>query len=271
MSFDFVGEIEWRHPVFGRVTQPAPPNCTQVSQAPHVRGGPAVQLPPLQTSFTVQTLWSLQGFVFGVCVHPVSGSQLSSVHPLLSLQRIGAPTHAPPEQVSPSVQALSSSHVGPVRNAGVHDDPGGEHAVVPQPSTVHSLPSSQSPHVRTPSTLPDGHRVEIWKDPEIDVSVAVAVMPPKNGQPLVSSTESSPVVEFTEPLTMQLSPDCEASSVHCPPAETNETVNCTGQVKTPGALAQRLHAPVMSTARAGAAASTSPTASATRLTATPWP
>jgi len=57
----------------------------------------------------VQALWSPQGAVLFACRHPATGSQLSSVQTLLSLQLRGSPpTHCPPLQVSPVVQALLS-------------------------------------------------------------------------------------------------------------------------------------------------------------------
>src|SRR5438128_6343968 len=73
-------------------------------------GSPPVQTPLWQVSVCVQASPSSQDAVFGVCTQPVAGSQLSSVHPLLSSQfRGGPPTHSPSLQVSSVVQALPSS------------------------------------------------------------------------------------------------------------------------------------------------------------------
>jgi len=73
-------------------------------------GVPATQLPPEQTSPTVQALPSLQLAVLLTYSHsPVVGLHASSVHALLSLQTVGDPaTQLPPEQASPTVQALPS-------------------------------------------------------------------------------------------------------------------------------------------------------------------
>jgi hypothetical protein len=45
--------------------------------------------------------------------HPFTGSQVSTVHGLLSLQLSGGPTHAPPLQWSSVVQTLPSSQLEP--------------------------------------------------------------------------------------------------------------------------------------------------------------
>src|SRR5204862_545001 len=65
--------------------------------------------PPEQVSLVVQALPSLQEAVLFACAQPLAGTQVSSVHGFESSQ-LGAelPTHAPPEQVSPVVQALPS-------------------------------------------------------------------------------------------------------------------------------------------------------------------
>src|SRR5438034_11243571 len=73
-------------------------------------GSPPVHTPLWQVSVCVQASPSSQDAVFGVCTQPVAGSQLSSVHPLLSSQfRGGPPTHSPSLQVSSVAQALPAS------------------------------------------------------------------------------------------------------------------------------------------------------------------
>ncbi len=81
---------------------------------------------------------SLQAAALGAFTHPVAGLQLSSVQALPSLQFLAAPPplHAPPEQTSPVVHALPSSHT-PGVGALTQPDAG------LQPSSVHTLPSSQ--------------------------------------------------------------------------------------------------------------------------------
>src|SRR5262245_14132181 len=74
--------------------------------------GPGTQLPPLQTSPTVQALPSLQGLVLLLLTQPVAGLQLSLVQTLPSLQLGGGPgTQLPPLHTSPTVQALPSLQV----------------------------------------------------------------------------------------------------------------------------------------------------------------
>jgi hypothetical protein len=59
----------------------------------------------------VQALLSLHAALVSVLTQPVAGLHVSDVQALLSLQsRAPPPTHAPPEQASPIVQALPSSH-----------------------------------------------------------------------------------------------------------------------------------------------------------------
>jgi hypothetical protein len=104
--------------------------------------------PPLHVSPVVQALPSSHGLLFGVYTQPEAGLQLSSVHPLPSLQTTDdPPLHDPPLHASPVVHALPSSHEAvlfvcsqPV--AGL------------QLSSVHGLPSSQlegAPPVHTPA------------------------------------------------------------------------------------------------------------------------
>jgi hypothetical protein len=109
--------------------------------------GPPLQVPPPQVSPVVQALPSLQGFVLLVCAHPVDGSQLSVVQPLLSLQSIVAPERQePPSQMSPAVQAFPSSH-GFVLFAFTHPVAGLHESVV---HGLLSLQSGAGPPVHTP-------------------------------------------------------------------------------------------------------------------------
>jgi hypothetical protein len=70
------------------------------------------QTPPLQVSLVVHALPSSHEAVLLAWTQPVAGSQLSSVHGLLSSQ-FNAPVpgwQLPPAQTSPVVQKLPSSH-----------------------------------------------------------------------------------------------------------------------------------------------------------------
>jgi hypothetical protein len=75
-------------------------------------GGPPLQVPPPQVSAVVQAEPSSHAeALLAKPQAPVCGSQLSSVHTLLSLQTVGVPGwHEPPPQTSPEVHALPSSH-----------------------------------------------------------------------------------------------------------------------------------------------------------------
>ena len=126
----------------------------------------SVALPPWhlaaeQCSPVVQTLLSSQATALLACTQPALGSQLSSVHKLLSshfFKSIGLPlVHAGPlpgttPQMSPIVQALASSHGNTL---GAHRQP-----VLPsQASLVQTLPSSQlvlAPLEHLPTVQVDG-------------------------------------------------------------------------------------------------------------------
>src|SRR3972149_1347796 len=98
---------------------------------------PEVHTPLLQISNKVQISTSSQRLLLLVFVHPLTGSQASSVHTLPSSQGIRAPgVHTPPPQVSNEVQTFPSSQrlllfvvVHPVTGS--------------QASSVHTLPSLQ--------------------------------------------------------------------------------------------------------------------------------
>jgi hypothetical protein len=84
-----------------------------------------------------------------VGVQPKTGSQLSVVHTLASLQSSGVPgVHTPAWQVSPPLHTLASLHEVPF-STGVLAQP----VAASQLSAVHTLPSLQSsalPGVHTP-------------------------------------------------------------------------------------------------------------------------
>jgi hypothetical protein len=92
--------------------QPLPGSQASVVQTlPSLQSsaGPPTQAPPTQVSLVVQALPSLHELLLLVCVQPLAGLQLSSVHTLPSSQWGAAPpTQAPPAQVSLVVQALPS-------------------------------------------------------------------------------------------------------------------------------------------------------------------
>ena len=73
-------------------------------------GVPPWHRPSVHDSLTVQGFASSQPALFGVCTHPVSGLQVSSVHELASSQFVGPPPEQRPLwHVSPMVHSLPSS------------------------------------------------------------------------------------------------------------------------------------------------------------------
>ena len=99
---------------------------------------PALHLLAAQMSPLVQASLSSQLTVFAALTQPPTITlQLSSVHKLLSSQFFGLPVvHAPPAQVSPTVQTLPSSH-------GSLELVNTQPLSVSQLLSVHGLPSSQ--------------------------------------------------------------------------------------------------------------------------------
>jgi hypothetical protein len=128
---------------------------------------PAWQTPFSQLSPVVHALPSLHEAVLLLFTQPKSGLQLSSVQPLPSSQfRAEPPTHEPPAQASPVVQALPSLH-GSVLLACTQPLAG------LQESSVQALRSSQfgaEPPVQVPSeqasptvhALPSSHEAVLF-------------------------------------------------------------------------------------------------------------
>src|SRR3990172_8632313 len=106
-----------------------------------------VHTPLMHVSLNVAGFPSSQALLLFVFVHPLTGSQASSVHTLPSSQRVGAPDmHTPLLHTSPVVQASPSSQ-RLLLFVLVHPLTGS------QESSVHTFPSSQRfgvPGVHTP-------------------------------------------------------------------------------------------------------------------------
>src|SRR5207247_667430 len=76
-----------------------------------LRGVPELQVPPPQTSRPLQTVASSHGLVLLVCWPPFTGSPVSVVQTLPSLQLRGVPgLQEPPPQTSRPLQTVASSH-----------------------------------------------------------------------------------------------------------------------------------------------------------------
>jgi len=150
---------------------------------------PGLQAPPAHRSPTVQISWSSHASVFGVNVHPFSGSHESVVQGFPSSQA-GAPgpgAHAPSLQKSPSVHRLPSSQAAWF---GVKAQPvDGTHT-----SSVHGLASS---HVmercrQTPAALSQRSTVQAFRSSQ-SVSMLQGTHPARGVkvQPVFGSQEST--------------------------------------------------------------------------------
>jgi hypothetical protein len=82
-------------------------------------GGPPTHVPLAHESCDVHTFPSLHRPEFGVCQHPVEGTQPSSVQTFASSHRVGGPAVQPPDwQVSFEVQASPSEQLDPFAFVG---------------------------------------------------------------------------------------------------------------------------------------------------------
>jgi len=133
---------------------------------------PAVQDPLWQVSAPLQTSPSGHGvpLVTDAWPHPKTGSQVSVVQTLLSLQLSAVPAvHDPLWQVSVPLHTLASAHEVPF-STGVFAQP----VAGLQLSVVHTLPSLQL------SAVPAVH-VPLWQ-----VSVPLHTLPSVHGEPLAT-------------------------------------------------------------------------------------
>jgi hypothetical protein len=149
-------------------------SSVQTFPSSQLGGGPPTQTPRTQASFVVQAFPSLHWAKLFVKIQPCAGAQLSSVHPLASLQTGGGPPRqTPAEHASPVVHAFPSSQglallvcVQPV--AGL------------QASIVQILPSSQSGGT-PPTHVPAEH-----------TSPVVHALPSLHGAALLLKTQTPP-------------------------------------------------------------------------------
>jgi hypothetical protein len=106
--------------VFWQPVTGAHESVVQALPSLQLSGVPAEHTPSWQVSLPLQTLPSRQGVPFrtAVLAHPKTGSQLSVVHTLLSLQLSAVPeVQVPPWQVSLPLQTLPSAHDTPLSTA----------------------------------------------------------------------------------------------------------------------------------------------------------
>jgi hypothetical protein len=114
-----------------------------------VGGGPPTQAPSAQVSLVVHALPSLHGLVLFTFRHPMGASQLSSVQTLPSPQLGGGPpTHTPPEQASPVVQAFPSLQ-STLLSVNAQPVPGSHVSVVQRFPSLHT---NGGPPTHAPAT-----------------------------------------------------------------------------------------------------------------------
>ena len=141
----------------------------------------------------VHGLASSQAFVVSVNTHPVAGLQLSVVQRLSSLQTMLTPTHAPPLQTSPDVQALPSSQAS-VLLVKTHPVTGSQLSVVQGLLSLQMMtaPDWQAP---APHVSPEVHAF-----PSLHVVPSAAVgfeQVPDPGLQTPSTWHGSPAVHTT--------------------------------------------------------------------------
>ena len=206
-------------------------SLVQTSPSLQSGGAPPRHAPAEQVSLVVQALSSSQGAVLLACTHPATGLQESSVQTSPSSQSGGAPPrHAPPEQVSPVVQASPSSQDAAL-SACTQPVAGS------QESSVQTLPSSQSGG-GPPRQMPPEH-----------VSPAVQGSPSSQGaallvftQPVTGSQESS-VQMFLSPHTSGV-PFVHSFSTHCSiPSHTSLLSQSDSLSQQPGTGGPGVHTP----------------------------
>jgi hypothetical protein len=178
---------------FGAFTQPDAGlqlSSVQTSSSSQSGAAPPTHTPKAQASPVVQADPSLQEAVLkSVLSQPVDGLQVSFVQTLPSLQSVGPPpTHEPPEQASPVVQALPSLQEA-VLFVCTHPEAG------LQLSSVQPLPSSQfgaAPPTQLPpaqvsfvvQALPSSHEAVLFVCTHPEAGLQLSSV-----QPLVSSQE----------------------------------------------------------------------------------
>jgi hypothetical protein len=183
---------------------------------------PAVQVPPWQVSVPLQTLPSRHDVPFntGVLAQPLTGSQLSVVHTLASLQLSVVPAvHVPAWHVSPPLQTLPSVHEVPFVTGVLEHPKTGSHESVVQ--TLESLQVSAVPVVQEPlwqvsaplQMLPSAHAVPFRTG---------VLLQPLTGLQLslvhtLPSLQLSAVPPVQEPLWQVSSPLQTLPSVHDEP------------------------------------------------------
>jgi len=204
------------------------PSMVQALPSEQTLGEPPWQVPPAQTSPTVQAFESLQGAVLSVHAHaPVDALQVSVVQTLLSLQSLGVPARqVPAEQTSFTVHGLPSSQAAVLLTK--------PHPVVAeQNGEVHGFESSGQLMVDPTQT------------PLLQTSPLVQAELSLQGVPASAFENTQPVVGLQPSVVHALESEHTrgAPAWHAPPAQTSPTVQAFESLQAAVLLVQK-QAPV---------------------------
>ena len=169
-----------------------------------------MQIPPAQVSPKVQTLLSVHEAVLLAFMQPVLGSQVSSVHTLLSSHFFCPPgTQAPPLQVSLRVQRLLSVQgaalllwvqpLSPAQASSVQGLPSPQSSL---PAALHAPPLQMSP-VEQASPSSQGRVLAAVVQPDLGSQPSV-VQSLLSSHTLATPGRQSPLLQAS--LTVQMLP-----------------------------------------------------------------
>src|SRR5205807_2291393 len=193
--------LTWTQPVEGLQV-----SSVQTLPSSQEGAGPPTHRPPLQASFVVHMLPSLQGAALLVCTQPVAWLQPSSVQGFPSSQLGGAPpTQFPPLQASLVVHALPSLQ-GAVLLVWTQPVAGS------QPSSVQRLPSLQ---------LGAGPPVQ---RPPLQVSLVVQALPSLHGGVLLVCAQPVVGLQLSSVQRLPSSQFGAGPPMHCPPLQASLVV-----------------------------------------------
>ena len=137
----------------------------------HTSAAPAMQAPDLHASPRVHALPSEQPASVGWNTQPLSGSQKSMVHALSSEHVVNAPgRHTPVAQLSPTVHALASLHVGVV-------------PLLTQPWAGSQMNAVQTLAAAQSLAMPG------WQAPLAHPSLVVQALPSSQGAALLANSQ----------------------------------------------------------------------------------
>src|SRR5438876_760846 len=193
--------LTWTQPVEGLQV-----SSVQTLPSSQEGAGPPTHRPPLQATFVVHMLPSLQGAALLVCTQAVAWLQPSAVQGLPSSQVGGAPpTQFPPLQASLVVHALPSLQGAVLL---VWTQP----VARSQPSSVQPLPSLQF------GAGPPTQR------PPLQASLVVQALPSLHGAALLACAQPVDGLQVSSVQTVPSSQLARGSSDLCPPLQASLVV-----------------------------------------------